>query len=79
MIAINFNTSLVFNNWEIIIIIINIINIIIVTFAKGERALHVVRSRSGSFIGERLTASFLFNSMEISYRERSPPFDSMEI
>ena len=69
-----------FNNLAIIIIIINIIIIVnIVTFAKGERALHVVRSRSESFIGERLAASFLFNSMEISYRERSPPFNSMEI
>ena len=71
-----------FNNLAIIITIINIIIIIIViivTFAKRERALHVVRSRSESFIGERLVASFLFNSMEISYRERSPPFNSMEI
>ena len=67
-----------FNNLAIIITIINIIIIIIViivTFAKAERALRVVRSRSEPFI----TISFLFNSMEISYRERSPPFNSMEI
>ena len=53
-----------------------IVNIVFVHKSCLQRTMR--RSISGSFIANVLTASFLFNSMEISYQQRSLPFNSME-